>query len=298
MLTDLEKIRYKRQLLIEDWGLESQEHLKNMTVFVAGAGGSGSPIITQLALLGVGCIRICDFDVVDLSNLNRQFIHCVSEKTRLGMNKALSAKMTAENINPHVKVEVFTEEITEDNIDEMIGDASIVFDSVDKINVKFILSKAAMRKRIPHLFYGMMDLNGFVSIFNPPETPCFHCLFDYEKVEMVESISMDPDQKSATPVCCPPVLTTAGFAMTEAVKIMLGLGKPAYNKYFLFLHKGDERIGDSHGFLGMRFWITEYFEEISLQQGYDWDEGWNGNWIEVLDIAPNPECPHCSQMRR
>jgi adenylyltransferase/sulfurtransferase len=111
MLTEDERTRYRRQLILHGWSEETQEKLKNTTVFVGGAGGSGSPILTQLALLGIGTIRICDFDTIELSNLNRQFIHCVSDKNKIGINKAQSAACTVKNINPHVNVEVFEERI-------------------------------------------------------------------------------------------------------------------------------------------------------------------------------------------
>lgn len=295
MLNDNERIRYTRQLLLDKWGEETQEKLKNTTIFVGGAGGSGSPIITQLALLGIGHIKICDFDEVDLSNLNRQFIHCVSEDSRIDVNKAVSAKKTVHNINPNVKVTIFTEKITDENVDEMVGDADVIMDCVDKIQAKFILSKAALRKEIPHLFYGMMDINSFVCVFNPPETPCFHCLYDYDKVMQMKELS-EKSENASTPVCCSPVFLSAGFAVTELLKVLYDIGEPAYNKYYLFLQKGNERVIKSDGYMGMRFWITRYFEKISMDQGYDWDKGWRGNFIEELDIAPNPDCSYCSNL--
>lgn len=299
MFSNEEMTRYKRQFIIDDWGIGGQQNLKDTTVFVAGAGGSGSPIITQLALLGVGCIRICDFDEVDLSNLNRQFLHCVSDETRIGVNKAVSAMQTVNNINPNVKVEIFTDRITEDNIDEMVGDAMILFDSVDKIDVKFILSKCAMRKKIPHLFYGMMDINAFACIFYPPKTPCFHCLFDFEKVQEIQSIEEElktnAETATDTPVCCPPVLTSAGFIMTEAIKILLDLGEPAYNQFFLFLHKGIES-GKNSGYLGMRYWMSEYFYDLALEQGFDLDDCWRNEYVEALKLSPDLNCKHCSEL--
>ncbi|MCP4151338.1 MAG: hypothetical protein GY757_26580, partial [bacterium] len=119
-LSPEEKIRYKRQLKLKGWGIEAQETLKRTTVFVGGAGGSGSPTILQLALAGVGTIIVCDFDEVELSNLNRQFLH---NESRIGMNKALSAKKTIEEINPHVNVIACTEPVTRDNVYEMVGDS-------------------------------------------------------------------------------------------------------------------------------------------------------------------------------
>jgi len=298
MLSAEEKTRYRRQFLLHNWGEEAQEKLKNTTVFVGGAGGSGSPILTQLALLGMGTIRICDFDFVELSNLNRQFVHCVSDKNRIGINKAISAAKTVQNINPHVNVEIIEERIDASNVDDIVGKASILFDSVDHIPSKFVLSGSAVRKKIPHLFYGMMDVNAFYMAFNPPTAPCFHCLYDSSKVEALQSLSskISMMKKKETPVACPPLFVSTGFAVNEALKILLGHGPPLYNIFYLFLQKGNEAIAESRGFAGMKFWITEHFNQLSLDQGYDWDKGWCKNVIEQLVVSRNPNCPVCSDI--
>jgi len=298
MLTDEEKTRYRRQLLIHNWGEEGQEKLKNTTVFVGGAGGSGSPILTQLALLGVGTIRICDFDTVEISNLNRQFIHCVSDSDKIGINKAKSAACTVKNINPHVNVEIFQERIDASNVDEIVGDSSILFDSVDHIPSKFVLSASAVRKNIPHLFYGMMDINAFFMAFNPPTTPCFHCLYDSTKVEALQSLSskIGMMKKKETPVACPPLFISTGFAVNEALKYLLGHAPPLHNKFYLFLQKATPEILDSRGFAGMKFWNTNFFNQISLDQGYDWEKGWCNNIVEELEVSRYPDCPVCSDL--
>jgi thioester reductase-like protein/FkbM family methyltransferase len=301
-LNEQEKIRYARQIMLEDWGEETQKELKAKTVFVAGAGGSGSPIITQLALLGVGCIKICDFDTVDLSNLNRQFVHCVSEDVRLGMHKAVSAKKTVQNINPHVKVEIFQTKITVENIDDMVGDADLIFDSVDVFATKFILSQCAIRKGIPHLFYGMMDINAFGGIFYPPKSPCFHCLFDTEKVgqfqEFTQYYTKHAEKKLGTPVCCPPLFTSTGFMMMEALKILLGIGEPAYGKFFLFLQKGNTSISRARGVQGIRYWMNRYFDQLLEKQGFSWEQGgWRNTFVEELQVSQNPDCQLCQHIK-
>ncbi|MCX8044153.1 MAG: ThiF family adenylyltransferase, partial [Desulfobacterota bacterium] len=85
ILSESEKNRYHRQMLITGWGEEGQEKLKRSTVFIAGAGGLGSPLSIYLAVAGVGTLRICDFGEPELSNLNRQILH---DDTRIGRNKA------------------------------------------------------------------------------------------------------------------------------------------------------------------------------------------------------------------
>ena len=97
MLTKKELERYQRQMLIRDWGEEGQKKLRAATVFIAGAGGLGSPVAIYLAVAGIGRIRICDFGEPELSNLNRQILHTEAD---IGKNKALSAQETLRKINP------------------------------------------------------------------------------------------------------------------------------------------------------------------------------------------------------
>lgn len=104
-LSGEERQRYTRQMIIPNWGEETQRRLKASTVFIAGAGGLGSPVSFNLAVAGIGVIRICDFDSPQLSNLNRQFLH---DESRIGMNKAESAKLSLSRLNPHVHIEAIT----------------------------------------------------------------------------------------------------------------------------------------------------------------------------------------------
>ena len=90
-LTDHERTLYSRQMLIDGWGTDGQLELKTSTVFVAGAGGLGSPVSIYLAVAGVGELKICDADTIELSNLNRQILHGLN---RIGESKALSASRT------------------------------------------------------------------------------------------------------------------------------------------------------------------------------------------------------------
>src|SRR3989338_9406210 len=116
-LTKMELERYHRQMLIDGWGEDGQKTLKRSSVFIAGAGGLGSPVAIYLAAAGVGRLRICDYDTLEISNLNRQILHT---HTRIGKYKALSAKMTLQKINPHVKVEAFYKKIDAESIAELV----------------------------------------------------------------------------------------------------------------------------------------------------------------------------------
>ncbi|MCP4216535.1 MAG: hypothetical protein GY765_17930, partial [bacterium] len=263
-----EKHRYMRQMLLDGWGVESQEKLKSTTVFVAGAGGGASPIVTQLALAGVGTIIICDYDEVELSNLNRQFLH---DNSRIGINKALSAKETIHRINPHVKVIAHTIEITRENVLELVGESAILFDMLDDMASKFILSKCAAAKGIPHIISAMAELNGYSAIFHTPHTPCFHCLYDISKVEELGKMKQKVKgyRKNPLHVVASSLFVAGGFAVTEALKIILGFENPGYNKFFLFNQKGTRRIVDTDGYRMMTYPFSRYFKEVSREQGFD-----------------------------
>jgi amino acid adenylation domain-containing protein/non-ribosomal peptide synthase protein (TIGR01720 family) len=296
-LSKKEKVRYKRQMLLEGWGVGSQEILKSTTVFVAGAGGGASPTITQLALAGVGTIIICDFDEVELSNLNRQFLH---DDTRLGMSKAVSAKMSINRINPHVNAIARTEKITAENVEQLVGNAAIIFDMLDDLESKFILSGYAVKKRIPHIISAMTDISSYTAIFHTPFTPCFHCLFDKAKYEEVTSIKgmVDNYEKKPLQVVASSLFTSTGFAVTEAFKILLGFENPAYNKYFLFNQRASTDIVNTDAYRAMTYTYTDHFRSLCQEQGFDWNKGWRGNYLEELSIEPDPHCPVCGSLSK
>lgn len=144
MFSDEEIKRYNRQMIMDGWGEEKQARLKKSTVFIAGAGGLGSPASIYLAVAGIGHIRICDFDAPDWSNLNRQILH---NHTRIGINKALSAKKTLEELNPHIKVTAFLDKIVAENADALVGDSDLIIDCMDNFPTRYLLNESAIRKK-------------------------------------------------------------------------------------------------------------------------------------------------------
>jgi molybdopterin/thiamine biosynthesis adenylyltransferase/acyl carrier protein len=292
-LSKRERERYKRQLLLHEWGMASQEKLKSTTVFVAGAGGGASPTIMQLALTGIGTIIVCDCDVVELSNLNRQFLH---DETRIGMNKALSAQMTIERINPNVKVIPKTRRLTRENVFEMVGEAAVIFDMFDGLRDKFILSECAMAGGIPHIISAMTDINGYAAVFHPPDTPCYHCVFDKEKLdEVIRGMSryMETYEKNPLPVAATSLFMSTAFAVNEAIKIILGFENPANNKFMYFNQRGSEALSTTQSYKAMTYNFSEHFLRDCKSRGFDWEIGWRGNFLEELEITPNPDCPLC-----
>jgi molybdopterin/thiamine biosynthesis adenylyltransferase len=166
--------RYHRQMLIDGWGEATQEKLKNATVFIAGAGGLGSPVAIYLAVAGVGHIRICDFDSIDLTNLNRQILH---NHTRIGVNKAVSGKDTIERMNPHTEVTALSEMILAENVCDLVGNSDIIVDCMDNFPTRYLLNESAIKKSIPLVYGSIRGMDGMFSFIQSPQTPCLRCLF-------------------------------------------------------------------------------------------------------------------------
>lgn len=174
-LSGEEKQRYARQMIIPSWGEETQRRLKAAKVFIAGAGGLGSPVSFNLAVAGIGRIRICDFDSPELSNLNRQFLH---DDSRIGVNKAESAKRTLSRLNPHVQIDAIADKIDDMNVDRLVGDSDLILDCMDNYPTRFVLNASAVRMGIPLIHGSIWGFEARVTFLHVPETPCFACIFE------------------------------------------------------------------------------------------------------------------------
>jgi len=206
-------------MLLDDWGPEGQNKLKAASVFIAGAGGLGSPVAIYLAAAGIGKLRVCDYDTLEISNLNRQILHT---HTRIGKYKALSAKTTLKRINPHVKVEAFYKKIDEESVAELVGDSAIIVDCMDNFPTRYILNKFAIGKRLPLVHGSVWGLEGRVSTIHFPETACLSCIFPEEPPSGVFPVA------GVTPG------TIGCLQATEVIKCLLGIGERLYNYLLVF----------------------------------------------------------------
>jgi adenylyltransferase/sulfurtransferase len=217
MLSDDEKIRYSRQIRL--FGEQGQERLKRTSVFIAGAGGLGSVIALYMAAAGFGKIRICDFDAVDLSNLNRQILHTSAD---VGRYKAVSAHETMTGINPEIEVEALTETITQESIGELLQGCDLIMDGMDNFPVRYILNRAALERKIP-LFHGAISgYQGQATTIIPEKTACISCIFP----------RAPPD--SVFPALGATCGIIGSIQVTEAVKYVTGTGRLLENRLLLW----------------------------------------------------------------
>ena len=166
--------RYERQIIIDKIGEEGQARLACSSVAVIGAGGLGSPILTYLALAGVGKLTLVDWDVVDISNLNRQFLHDTND---IGRKKAISAEEKLKALNPKVEIHPLSVELTGDNAEELLSGHDLVMGALDSLDARLIVNETCTNLGIPYVDGGVKEFGGRVMFSNPPQTPCFNCVF-------------------------------------------------------------------------------------------------------------------------
>ena len=174
MLNQNELTRYNRQLKIPDFGEESQKKLIDSHIAIVGIGGLGCASATYLTAAGVGRITIIDFDVVELSNLNRQVLYWEDE---IGEKKVFVAQRKLSKLNPHAEIIAICDKVTEENISEFISGAQIVLDGLDNFSTRLVVNSACVRHRIPFIHGGVSRFRGLVTTILPGETACLACLY-------------------------------------------------------------------------------------------------------------------------
>jgi molybdopterin/thiamine biosynthesis adenylyltransferase len=208
VLSQREQERYSRQIL--SFGEEGQERLKKAHVFIAGAGGLGSPVAIYLAVAGVGTITIVDMDIVDQTNLNRQILHFDRD---IGRKKTASAQEKLEEINPDITVNAIDVKIDTANAASLVGNAGGIVDAMDNYPIRYMLNDIAIKNKIPLFHGGIRGFYGQVTTIIPGETPCLKCIIP----------------KAPPAEVFPVVGVTPGFIgmvqATEVLKYFLGIGE-------------------------------------------------------------------------
>ena len=225
ILSPEQKQRYSRHLLIPEVGAAGQARLLESKALFIGAGGLGSPAALYLAAAGVGTIGIVDFDVVDLSNLQRQILHT---NDRVGERKVESARKTINALNPDVNVVTHEEMLVADNVDRIITGYDVIIDGTDTFETRYLLNDAAVAKDIPVIHASVFRFEGQLTTFIPYEGPCYRCLYP------------TPPPPELAPGCSVAgVLGVVPGIMgmlqaNEALKVLLGIGDTLAGRLLLF----------------------------------------------------------------
>lgn len=211
-LSENEKKRFTRHLILDEIGEQGQLKLKAGKVLVVGTGGLGSPVLYYLTAAGVGTIGIADNDTVDLSNLQRQILHSTPD---LNLPKTDSASEKLRKLSPETSIVSIQERVTNDNVSRIISGYDVVVDATDNFSTRFILNEACLNARVPFVHGGVREFGGQAMTILPGEGPCLKCIF------------RTPPEESLTPLgVVGAVAGTIGtIQAAEVFKILLGIGR-------------------------------------------------------------------------
>jgi adenylyltransferase/sulfurtransferase len=219
MLTKSERERYNRQIMIGEIGEEGQERLRRSRVFIAGAGGLGSPVSMYLAAAGVGLIRVVDHDSVELSNLNRQILHWHRD---IGRRKVDSATEKLKGLNPDVELDGIREPITESDISQLVSGFDLVVDAMDNLPTRYLLNKSAIDNNIPFFHGAVHGFEGRAMTIIPGKSACLRCMYQ----------GSIPEEKVPVIGVTPAVIGC--IQATEVIKYIVGIGELLTNRLLVY----------------------------------------------------------------
>ncbi len=224
-MNDSQLLRYSRHILLSQINYEGQEKLVNSHALVVGAGGLGSPVALYLAASGIGALTICDFDVVDLTNLQRQIIHTTQS---VGINKAVSAQQTIYEINPDVMVNTVQQKCTEEEFATLVEQADVVLDCTDNFATRYTLNRLCVKFKKPLVSGAGLNFEGQITVYDmrSESSPCYHCLFPDN--------GEDTDLRCATNGVFAPLVGMIGTTQAaEALKLIMGIGESLQGRLLL-----------------------------------------------------------------
>jgi adenylyltransferase/sulfurtransferase len=224
-LSSAEVQRYARHLIMPEVAVQGQQRLKASRVLCIGTGGLGSPLSLYLAAAGVGTIGLVDFDVVDVSNLQRQIIHFTTD---LGRSKVTSAREKLQAINPDITIISYEHPIDSTNALEIFKSYDVIVDGTDNFPTRYLVNDACVLLGKPNVYGSIFRFDGQASVFFPPEGPCYRCLYP------------EPPPPDLVPSCAEGGVLgiLPGFIgvvqATETVKLLLGVGRPLIGRLLLY----------------------------------------------------------------
>jgi molybdopterin/thiamine biosynthesis adenylyltransferase/rhodanese-related sulfurtransferase len=217
--------RYKRHLVLPEFGVDGQRKLLEARVLLIGAGGLGCPLAQYLAAAGVGTLGLVDFDTVDASNLQRQVLYGTRD---VGRPKAEVARERILALNPDVKVEVYPVRLASDNALAILRDYDVVVDGTDNFPTRYLTNDACVMLGRPNVHGSIFRFEGQATVFDARRGPCYRCLYP------------EPPPPGAVPSCAeggvlgvlPGIV--ALIQATETIKLLAGLGESLVGRLLQF----------------------------------------------------------------
>ncbi|MGZ7133093.1 MAG: HesA/MoeB/ThiF family protein [Halobacteriota archaeon] len=218
-LSEYDRVRYRRQIMIPGFGEKAQLRLKRATALIAGLGGLGSPLALYLAAAGVGRLKLVDMDNVELSNLNRQVLHWDED---VGESKVNSATQKVQRINPTTRVEGLNLAIDDKNVFELAENCDVILDATDNFAVRYLLNAAAIAHRVPLIHGAVYGYEGRLASVVPGKTACLECIYPHAP------------PREAFPVLGTTPGVIALLQATEAIKSLTGAGVVLENEMLIY----------------------------------------------------------------
>tara|TARA_B100000579_G_scaffold432696_2_gene450007 strand:+ start:896 stop:2056 length:1161 start_codon:yes stop_codon:yes gene_type:complete len=224
-LTQNQRNRYQRHLLLPEIGEEGQQELLEAKVLLLGAGGLGSPAAMYLAAAGVGTLGIIDMDIVDESNLQRQIIH---DTTRVGQSKVESARQTINALNPYINTKIFDTRLSAENVLDLLSEWDVVVDGADNFPSRYLLNDASVKLGVPVVHGSIFRFEGQVTVFDPINGPTYR---DYVPVPPPPELAPSCSEAGVLGVL-PGII--GSLQALETIKLLLNLGDSLIGRLLAF----------------------------------------------------------------
>ncbi len=216
--------RYSRQIRLAQIGETGQQAIIDASALIIGVGGLGSPAAMYLAAAGIGKLVLCDFDVVETSNLQRQIIH---NDNSVGEHKVDSGQQTLQAVNPECEVELVAYQLDEEELKETIARVEIVLDCSDNYPTRFEVNRYCVETATPLVSGAAIRLEGQIMNYQPGKGgSCYQCLYS-QAYENEESCELEG-------VLGPVVGVIGSLQALQALLIIAGEGAPLLGKLLLF----------------------------------------------------------------
>jgi len=229
-MNDNDLLRYSRHILLDGFDVDGQQKLCDSTALIVGLGGLGCPVTLYLAASGVGHLVLADFDVVDISNLQRQVAHT---EANIGISKVESAKRAALAINSTIRITTLNQALDADSLFEQVSQADVVIDCSDNFVTRFAINAACVKAVKPLVSGAAIRSEGQVAVFDGgrSDAPCYRCLYSDLSINNGDGEQL---AYSEAGVLSPLVGVIGTMQALEAVKLLSGFGTTLRGKLLVF----------------------------------------------------------------